>query len=320
MDLNVMVIGTVFIDCKGFSHQKYYPEGRNLGDIEFVHGGVGRNVAENLVKLDLPVTLVSTVDDTAMGIEVIERLEQRKVDTSLIFKTENDGMGMWLALINECGDLVGSISKMPDLSLLEKLIENKGEEIVGKSSHIILELDLNENITRDVVNLCTKMNKPVYGIPGNLDIVMKNLDILPRLECFICNDFEAGKIIGRDLTGLKCEQVRELLEKCLFIEGKRSRYTIVTLGSQGSIYHDAVNNVVDHMPAVPTEVVDTSGAGDAFFSGTVMGLIKDLPIEEAVDCGTKVASWTISSFESICLDLKSKALAEEFHLPDQVIE
>lgn len=316
MILNVRVIGTVFIDCKGFSHHKYYPDGRNLGDIEFVHGGVGRNVAENLAKLDLPLTLVSTVDKTALGNEVIDRLKQRNVDTSLILKTEKDGMGMWLALINECGDLVGSISKMPDLNLLEKLINERGEEIVEKSSHIILELDLNEKITGDVLNLCNKMNKPVYGIPGNLDIVMKNLDILPRLECFICNDFEAGNIIDKDLTGLDVNPAIELLKDNLFVEGKRSRYTIVTLGSQGSIYHDAGNNLVDHRPAIPTQVVDTSGAGDAFFSGTVMGLIKDLPIDKAVDCGTKIASWTISSSESICLDLKNKARENNFHLID----
>lgn len=315
MNLNVNVIGTVFIDCKGFALQKYYPDGRNLGDIEFVHGGVGRNVAENLAKLDLPVTLVSTVDKNALGIEVVEHLRQRNVDTSLMLKTENDGMGMWLALINECGDLVGSISKMPDLKLLEKLISDQGEDIIDKSSHVILELDLNENITRYVVDLCNEMSKPVYGIPGNLNIVMKNLDILPRLECFICNDFEAGKIIDKDLTGLNVELTVEILKENLFVEGKRSLYTIVTLGSHGSIYHYANKNIVEHKPAIPTEVIDTSGAGDAFFSGTVMGLIKEMPIEKAVDCGTKIASWTISSSESICLDLKSKAREEDFHLP-----
>ncbi len=315
MDLSVRVIGTVFIDCKGFARQKYHPEGRNLGDIEFVHGGVGRNVAENLVNFDLPVTLVSSVDDNALGVEVVDRLKEINLNTSLILKAEKNGMGMWLALINESGDLVGSISKMPDLTSLEEFINKNGEELVASSSHIVLELDLTSRITRKVVELSNKMNKPVYGIPGNLEVVMENLDILPMLECFICNDFEAGKIIGIDLTGLECGQVKWLLAKHFFVEGKRSRYTVVTLGSEGSIYHDAISDSVKYMPALPTEVIDTSGAGDAYFSGTVLGLIQGLPLEQAVACGTRVASWTISSLQSICPDLKDKVREEKFRLP-----
>ena len=306
MDLSVSVIGTVFIDCKGFACNKYYPDGRNLGDIEFVHGGVGRNVAENLSKMDLPVKLVASIDNSSMGQEVIDTLKEKKVDTADVMRAEKDGMGMWLAIINEQGDLAGSISKMPDLSLLEELIKTKGESIIADSSHVILELDLNSKLTRDVLDLCIKLDRPAYGIPGNLDIIMKNLDLLPNLECFICNDFEAGQIINKDLNNLSLEEIKTQLEKHFFIDKLSSRYSVVTLGSLGSIYYNRDSGETGYRKAIETKVVDTSGAGDAFFSGTVAGLIKGLPLKNAVLSGTKVASWTISSNKSICSNLRDK--------------
>lgn len=90
------VIGTNFIDCKGFAKQKYNPLGRNLGIVKFVHGGVGRNVAENLANLGLPVFFVSTVDNFALGTEVVHRLSSAGVNLEYLSYADQKGMGMWL--------------------------------------------------------------------------------------------------------------------------------------------------------------------------------------------------------------------------------
>ena len=43
--MSIVVVGAVFVDVKGFPEDLYLPTGRNAGEIKFVHGGVGRNVA-----------------------------------------------------------------------------------------------------------------------------------------------------------------------------------------------------------------------------------------------------------------------------------
>ena len=86
MEPNIAVIGTVFIDCKGFAGKGYNPFGRNLGSVKFVHGGVGRNVAENLALLNQKILFVSTVDNSALGNEVIKRLRKSKVNLILLQK------------------------------------------------------------------------------------------------------------------------------------------------------------------------------------------------------------------------------------------
>ena len=307
--INVAVIGTIFIDCKGFAKQDYQPLGRNLGDIQFVHGGVARNVAENLGNLQLPTSFVSTVDQSAIGKEVMDRLICTGVHTDFVAQIDKCGMGMWLAILNEQGDLAGSVSQMPDLACLEKLIKEQGRGIVKSTSHIVLELDLNAAITRMVIQLAKEYHKPVYGIPGNLDVILKNRDILSDLTCFICNHVEAGRLFGIDFGALSMEEMQ--VELGAFVKKIGLANMVVTLGGNGCVYYDLNRQTAGYQTVFPVHVVDSSGAGDAFFSGTVMGLIKQKSLKEAVILGTRVAAWTIGTSENTCLDLSKKIATDD---------
>ena len=95
--MGIVVIGDVFIDVKGYSTAPFIPGGRNAGEIQQIHGGVGRNVVEDIANIELKPTFVSLVDDDAMGEEVIRKLDRHKVDTRFMRKVPN-GMGTWLFL------------------------------------------------------------------------------------------------------------------------------------------------------------------------------------------------------------------------------
>jgi pseudouridine kinase len=305
----VSVIGTVFVDCKGFPFQQYNATGRNLGSIGFVHGGVGRNVVENLANLELHTAFVSSIDPTGLGDEIKKKLADQQVNTEYLVTAPANGMGMWLAIFDEKGDLAGSISQMPDLSTMERTFAQHGEEIVAKSSHVVLEIDLNEELSKRVVETAVRQGKPIFGIPGNLDVILSNRELLGHLECFICNDIEAEKIIGEGFLNASAEEQLEALVH--YVDAARMKSMVVTLGEKGSVYYDARSKQSGVQPVFPVQLIDTTGAGDAFFSGTVMGLVRGLSLKEAVVCGTKVAGWTIESKESTCPELREKFQRDE---------
>jgi pseudouridine kinase len=307
---SVLVIGTIFIDCKGFAKQNYHPSTRNLGIIQFVHGGVGRNVALNLANLNLSTCFVSSVDATAIGKEVVEKLHKSKVNTDDLIESKQLGMGMWLAILNEKGDLAGSISQMPDLTLLQEWITRKGKEMIQKSTHIALELDLNYQIAHSVIKLAEEEKKPIYGIAGNMDVILNHRELLNRLDCFICNNFEADLFLEQDFTNLNIDQKQESLIQ--FVDRMGMNAMVVTLGENGAVYYNSQTKEVGYQPVFPVKLVDSSGAGDAFFSGTVMGLVRGLSLKEAVICGTKVAGWTIESAENTDPELPIKIKQDEF--------
>lgn len=301
MAAHIIVVGTVFVDCKGFSAVRYDPHGRNVGSVKFVHGGVGRNVAENIGRLGLPTSLVSSVDKGSIGNDVVERLTASGVGASYLARTDTGGMGMWLAVMDENGELAGSISQMPDLQGMENSLSLMGETMMEQATHVALELDLNERITRQVLKLAKKKAKPVYGLPGNLEVVMKAPDVLDGLALFVCNHIELGRLCGEEFGDTDADKILAKLPEVTGNFGLQA--LVVTLGARGSVYYDMASGERGFQSALPVKVVDTCGAGDAFFSGALAGLARGETLATAVVTGTAVAACTIQSPENNCVQL-----------------
>lgn len=292
------VFGVAFVDIKGFPFGKYIPTGTNLGNIKIVHGGVSRNVCEDFANVGMPVDFVSVTDHTIIGQDVVDHLQNIGVGIDNITCVPTGGVGMWLAVMDERGDLAGSTSQMPDLDALEAFIGAKGEEIVRECENIILEIDMNEAIAEKVLSLAEKYNKKVYVIVGNLSIIGKRPDFLSRVDCYICNEIEAGKFFNMDLLDYSPDQMLEVvIEKSAEL---RVPSMVVTMGKNGAVFYDSRTGEKGHCPCHPCNLVDTTGAGDAFLSGTVMGLTKGYSLAKAVKAGTYLASATIQVEESSC--------------------
>ena len=136
--MGIVVIGAVFVDIKGFPLDAYIPTGRNAGHIKYIHGGVSRNVVEDIANIELRPTFLSIVDDSALGEDVIRKLQRHKVNTEYVQKIP-EGMGTWLAVFDNDGDLAGSISQRPNLMPILDLINEKGDEIFKDCDSIVLE-------------------------------------------------------------------------------------------------------------------------------------------------------------------------------------
>lgn len=297
---DVVVVGTIFVDIKGFPQGSYDPRGRNIGNVQFFHGGVGRNVAETIAQLNVHTAFSSTVDTSALGQEVLERLQVMHIDTTYV-QQEKEGMGMWLAIIDESGDLAGSISQMPSPDIMEAAILQAAPSFLEESKAVALEIDLTETIAETIVHEAIKRQVPIYGIPGNLEVIQKRKDLLQHVQCFICNDVEAHK-----LTSYSTETEGDIRKAAAAFISMGIKQIVITLGERGSFYLDSQTQEEGFIPASKVEVVDTTGAGDSFFAGTVAALIRGASLEQAVHQGTQVAAITISSPESTSRSLKEK--------------
>ena len=185
--MSIVVVGAVFVDVKGFPEDVYLPTGRKAGNIEIVHGGVGRNVAEDIANVELRPTFVGLVDESAEGQEVRKQLQRHKVNTDYLV-TAPDGMGMWLAVFDEGGDLAGSISKRPNLKPLLELIQEKGDEIFKNADSVVMEVDIDKEIIKAVLHYAGKYNVPVFAVVGNMSIASQRRDLLQSIDCFVCNE------------------------------------------------------------------------------------------------------------------------------------
>lgn len=304
--MGIVVIGDVFIDIKGYSTSPYIPYGRNAGTVVQIHGGVGRNVAEDIANVELEPTFVSAVDNDAMGEDVIQKLKRHKVNTQYMKKVEN-GMGTWLAVFDHEGDVVGSISKRPDHSAIERILDEHGDEIFKDADSIAIEIDLDKEIVKKTFAYAEKYNKKVYALVSNMSIAIERRDFIRRTECFVCNQQEAGILFSEDYEKLTAEELSEVLVER--IRSAKIPKMVVTMGEQGAVYADQNGDKGVH-PALKVDVIDTTGAGDAFFSGVCIGLTYGKTLREACAIGTRLSSTVICTSENIC----PRFMPEEFGL------
>ena len=294
--MGIVVIGDVFIDVKGYSTAPFIPGGRNAGEIQQIHGGVGRNVVEDIANIELKPTFVSLVDDDAMGEEGIRKLDRHKVDTRFMRKVPN-GMGTWLAVFDNGGDVVASISKRPDLRPILDTLDEHGDEIFRDADSIALEIDCDKEIVKKVFYLAEKYGKPVFAAVSNMSIAVERRDFLRSCHCFVCNQQEAGILFSEDYTGKTPEELRDILAH--HIQAAEISRMVVTTGEQGAVYatHDGQSGIC---PAVKVDVKDTTGAGDAFFAGVTMGLTYGKTLAESCTIGARLAASVICTSENVC--------------------
>ena len=294
--MGIVIIGAVFVDIKGYPLSTYSPGGRNAGRVEQVHGGVCRNVAEDIANVELRPTFVSLVDDTGSGQDVIDKLAKHKVNTRYIEKVP-DGMGTWLAVFDNDGDVCAAISKRPDTTPLTKLLEEKGDEIFADCDGIAFELDLEKATVKQILRYAKKYNKKVYAAISNMSIAMERRAFLQEIDCFVCNQQEAGLLFSDEYDHMAPEEMCRTL--AANVHSANIPCMVVTMGGEGAVYARS-NGESGVVPAKKVDVIDTTGAGDAFFAGTVIGLTYGKTLPEACEIGSRLAASVICTAENVC--------------------
>lgn len=294
--MGIVVIGAVFVDVKGYPEYAYIPAGRNAGRVERVHGGVGRNVAEDIANCELRPTFVSLVDESGDGQDVVNKLNNHKVNTRYIRRTR-DGMGTWLAVFDNDGDVVASISKRPNLLPIVDILKEYGDEIIRNADSVIVEIDIDKEIVKRVFKLAQKYNKKVYSVVGNMSIALERRDFLKSIDCFVCNIQEAGILFFDDYSQKSIPEMVDILSQKVIAAQIPSM--IVTMGGDGAVYAD-MHGDKGYCPARKVEVKDTTGAGDSFCAGVAIGLTYGKSLAEACDIGAHLAASVIVTSESVC--------------------
>lgn len=107
--------------------------------------------------------------------------------------------------------------------------------------------------------------------------------LLPSVDLVFCNDREARAFVGTDNE-----------EEAFAMLSARVSNLVFTLGPNGSIVHVGGRTVL--IPAYPTTVVDTNGAGDMYAGAFLYGLLHGWGIERAGDAASRAASRIVAQY------------------------
>lgn len=258
-------------------------------------GGGACNSAVGFSRLGLNTALWARVANDPAGDFVLRRLKEEKVSLDFVELVEGGKTSLSAIFVDETGErsIVMYRSTNDELDPrrinFEKVFETKWlfvAELTGNPTPLI------EFIAKEAKDKKVKL----AFVPGlnQLEQGIEPLkEILKRTEVLIFNDYEARKLLGRgeDMRYSEEEVEGMLKELC----GLGVKMVVITKDVDGVQAFDGEYFYTHPAPEVEN-LVDTTGAGDAFASGFIGALIKGRNIEEALELGTRNAGSVIQKF------------------------
>ncbi len=292
----VVVVGGANVDRKFHIKEEVKYGTSNPSSVSISVGGVARNIAENLGRLGSSVKLITLMGKDQDAV-FIEEACGAFVDFELVEKLEDEETGSYSAILNNEGDLVLGLANM---SIYDSLLPNvlkKYEATLLNTKCIIADLNCPKETVEYLREIAISKNIDFTIVPVSSS-KMKNMpDELKGVTYFICNLDEAETYLDRRIEQKEdCENAIELLLK------KGIENVILTVGDRGVYIGNSSG--IKHLEAVKVnEVIDVTGAGDAFVGATMHGVLAGESFVEAVQLGLYNASKTIESDYTVRQDL-----------------
>lgn len=297
----ILVIGGANIDLVGFPEGKLIEKDSNPGAINISCGGVGRNIAENLVRLNLPTKLMTAIGKDKNGEIIIENARTLGLDLTPSLFFEDKRTATYMAILDEEQDLSLAISDMEIIQSLTPELMEKKKTIIENAKLVVLDT----NLRQDTLNYLFENIEQNYFVDTVSVTKAKKLkNHLKYIDTMKPNIYE-----GEILSGIKAENKEDYVKigKKLIDKGVKRVY--LTLGSEGVLYFE--ENEVYKFNSKELDVENTIGAGDAFISGLVYGEYKELDSIEKVYTAIGASRVAIKDRDTISNNMNIENIKKE---------
>jgi len=305
-DAPVLVIGASGIDIIGRLNRELELGTSNPSRIRTSYGGVGRNIAENLARLGQPVNLITAVGADEYGSSLINHLEIAGVNVQPVIHCDDCPTGAYLAVLDEKGDLKIGLDDMRAMNYVTSEYLRREYELFKTASMLVVDTNLSSKTLRTAFSLARKAKIPICADPTSATLADRLIPYLDRLFLVTPNDSEASVLSGQVIDHGIGNHVITAAQK---IVAKGAQIAIITLGQYGLCY--ATSQTYGNIPAIRTQIIDPTGAGDALTSAVIFALLNDMPLDDAVRLGVSAATITLRTPGAVVPDLSLEMLYDE---------
>jgi pseudouridine kinase len=299
----VLCIGAANLDRKLRPLQPLQLGTSNPASAEESFGGVARNIAENLARLGLPCGLLTALGDDSSGRALRAQAEAAGIDMAGSLQLNGMGSGTYTAVLDAQGELVVALADMGLYDMLTPAFFSSRQPQRSGAAMVVADL----NLPQDSVSLLLADARE-SGVPLVVVAVSQpKMARLPRdlrgLKLIILNRGELETRVGRTLP-----TETELQEACREIQADGAADVIVTCGAQG-VYHTMPEGGLHWLAAHDANVVDVTGAGDAFSAAVCWSLAQEAgELHLACERGLLAAALTLESPHTVSPALSAEKL------------
>ena len=293
METLISVIGGANVDLSATLNDAFIAADSNPGHVEIGYGGVARNIAHNLALLGTRSQLLTIFGGDLFGGLLWDYCKQQGIDIHLSEKQTPLRSGIYLCINNHGGEMIAAVADTEAIRAItpEWLAQRSGE--INLSDFVVADT----NISEDAIHYLLENSTAPLLIDGvsttKAHRVMNALRRckLPYLHSLKLNLKEALAVTGATTYA---EAAQKLLDAGV-------AHVYITLGGEGVYCRNAAEEWL--FPALPGDVVNTTGAGDAFLAGVVFALAKGLQFPQTAQYGLMAARATLMSPKAVNPDI-----------------
>ncbi|MBR5677552.1 MAG: carbohydrate kinase family protein [Paludibacteraceae bacterium] len=293
METLISVIGGANVDLSATLNDAFIAADSNPGHIEVGYGGVARNIAHNLALLGARTQLLTIFGGDLFGGLLHDYCKQQGIDVRLSERELELRSGIYLCINNHGGEMIAAVADTEAIRAItpEWLAKKSGD--INQSDFIVADT----NITEDSIRwLMENVTAPLFidGVSSTkahrVVNALRNAK-LPYLHTLKLNLKEALAVTE---TATYAEAAQKLLDMGV-------AHVYITLGAEGVYCRNAAEEWL--FPSLPGDIVNTTGAGDAFLAGVVYAHAKGIEFPKTAQYGLMAARATLMSLKAVNPDI-----------------
>jgi len=302
--LRVVGVGAANVDVHGQSRKSIVMRDSNPGYMATSVGGVTRNILENLARQGLNVSLLSAVGDDLYGEKIIRDSTAAGIDMSHLLQKRGAASSSYIAILDECGDMLLGMSDMRIIEDLPTAYLDANAALLRDADAIVCDACLPVALLDHLVSVAAG-DTPVLIDPVSTAYARQMEPIAGKFYAMKPNVMELSI-----LSGLPTETEAQIEHACEALLKRGVVRIAISRGEKGCYYADADGNRIFRALRPVSQMVNATGAGDAFLAGFTHALVEGVSVEEMLDYALASGITAIQSMTTINPDM-SDALVRE---------
>ncbi len=285
----IAVVGAVNIDIGGHSFKPLIDKDSNPGKVSYSFGGVGRNIAHNISLLGGNVKFITAMGDDIYAHQIKEHCSKIGIDLSNSIVVPGETTSTYLFITGPDGDMALAISDMDIANYITPEFLKERLDVLNNAAAVVFDTNLTPEAIQFIAENCTA---PLAVDPVSVSKAYKIKPVLKHLTIFKPNIIEAEFVSGVKITD--DDSMKEAAAK-IYEAGVKHVY--MTLGDKGTYYKGVDGEFF--IPAIDADVINTTGAGDAFCATIVYSFVNGIRPEQAAAFGAAASAMAIETKETI---------------------
>jgi len=244
-------------------------------------GGKGSNQAVAANRCGADVTMITKVGNDVLADAVRDFYKKEGMDTSCFFVDPVNSTGSALIMVDE---KTGQNQIVVIIGACQHITEDEVEKVrplIESASILLAQCETNLDALFYVIKIAHKAGVTVVLNPAPAAPIPK--DIMSIIDIITPNETEA-----QALTGIEVKDKESAAKAAEVFFNSGVKNVVITMGKQGAYANDGKRGEL--FPCLPVDVIDATGAGDAFNGGFVSALAEGKSLFDAVRFGNVTGS------------------------------